>query len=268
MKKIQFILYTTLIICLNSCEKDSNVKLPEVAQKLVLSCVLSPQDTAISVDVSLSRPIFNNSSPHNLNEKVSNATVIISSAAGSWTLSFDAISGRYVIDTSQLKVRAGMTYDLSVSTPDGKFAKATTSIPYPNRTLSCTTSSNSTSVNKINIYARWQDPELSSDYYRFEIYNTNKSNYLTYQSDIITDAENPGGILKRNWQYGYLNSANDTLNACLYTISPELYTYYDRVKKTNDANGPFSEPVAMFTNVEGGFGIFGGFNGYKIRVLP
>jgi hypothetical protein len=269
MKKIQFIVSILFVICLYSCEKDSNVKLPKVEQKLVLCCVLSPQDKTIQVNVSLSQPIYNNTDANNLHEKVPNATVIISSGAGSWILPYDVSLDRYVIDTSQLKIRAGMTYDLSVSTVDGKFAKASTSVPFQSKTLTCTTSKNSTITNGITVHATWLDPESTIDYYKFEIQHKNGTNYYwNYRADNIKDNESDNGILRRDWPFEYDASANDSIMAVVYTVTPELYTYYDRIVKASNSGDPFSEPAPMYTNVEGGFGIFGGYNAYKISVLP
>jgi hypothetical protein len=268
MKKIQPVLCVLIMICLCSCEKDADVKLPKVEEKLVVVCAISPQDTLIKVDVSLSQPIYNVSPTNSQHVSVKNATVIISSDAGSWTLPYDAAYERYVIDSKQLNVKAGLIYNLSVSTPDGKFVKAFTSIPYQNTTLSCTTEPDPKSVNNVIVHARWQDPVASTDYYKFELQNNNFTNYWTHKSDLLTDEDNPGGILKRDLSFQYNASSTDSIIAVVYTLSSELYNYYDHLNKVNGANGPFSEPSPMYTNLEGGFGVFGGFNRYKIRVLP
>jgi hypothetical protein len=266
MKKIQFIIYTLFILAFYSCEKDANVKLPKVDEKLVLSCAISPQDTILKVNVTLSQAIYNTSNTQFVS--ATNATVIISSDAGTWTLPYNPFLQSYTIDATQLKIEAGATYFLSVGTPDGKFAKANTTIPYPNKTLSCVASPNSTNQNEITVHTSLQDPENSTDYYKIELQNKTLNSYWNFQNAYIKDEENPGGILKRDLNIQYNATSNDTILASIYTLSPELYNYYDRINKISHSGGPFSEPTPMYTNIEGGFGIFGGYNGYTVKVLP
>jgi hypothetical protein len=266
MKKIQFITCTLFILAFYSCEKEATVKLPKVDEKLVLSSAISPQDELIKVSVTLSQPIFNTSKTQFVN--VTNATVVISSDAGAWTLPYNSFQESYTIDTAQLKIKTGATYNLSVSTPDGKFASASTTIPYPNTTLSCAASQNSTNGNEIKVHASLQDPANSTDYYKFELQNKSLISYWNFQNAYVKDEENPGGLLKRDLIIQYNASSNDIILASVYTLSPELYNYYERITKINNSGGPFSEPTPMYSNVAGGFGIFGGCNRYRIQVLP
>jgi hypothetical protein len=268
MKKIQSVIAIFIFICFCSCEKDSNVKLPKVEEKLVINCAISPQDGGVAVYVSLSQPIFNTSTSNEPFPSITNATVIISSNAGAWTLPYDSFYKAYMIDTIQLHIKAGTTYTLSVSTPEGKFVKAQTTIPYQNNTLSCTSTPDLKTTNSVIIHGSWSDPANSADYYEFIVgrYYLNNSN--NYKWAILTDEGNPGGILKKDLDVQYYAMLNDTIYAGLYTFSPELYKYYDRINAVYNSGGPFSEPIPMYTNIEGGFGVFGSFNKYIIKALP
>jgi hypothetical protein len=269
MKKIQSVFYTFIIICFCSCEKDAEVKLPKVEEKLTINCAFSPQDGGIAVYVSLSQPIFNTSTSNEPYPPITNATVIISSSEGTWTLPYDAHYKTYMIyDTTVLKIRAGMTYYLSVSTPEGKFVKAQTTIPYQNNTFSYTTVPNTNTTANITLHATWSDPASSSDYYEFVVRYENFHNHHTFRSDFLTDEGNPGGVFKKEVDIQYDPTLNDSIYAGVYTLAPELYKYYDRLDKANNSGGPFSEPVPMYTNIEGGYGIFGSFNANKVQVLP
>ncbi len=274
MKKIQLLTCFIIIISMYSCVKDSDVKLPKVEEKLVISCVMSPQDEQIKVRVTLSQAIFNNPNANVSNGSsyinVSKATVVISSdAGGSWTLPYDPMYERYVVDSSDIKVRAGMSYTISVSTLDGKFVKASTSVPYPNTTLTCTTTPNSQQTNGYYLHAAWQDPASTADYYLFEYLNKyGNSSYWNYRTDYIKDSENPGDILKRDWPIQYDMTSNDTVIVSLHTLSSELYNYYYFLRKSSASDGPFSEASPMYTNIDGGFGVFGGFNTYQVRLFP
>lgn len=267
MKKIIyfFCLFSSLI-GLQSCEKDVYVKLPEVETKLVLSSFICPQDEFTQVSVSISQPLYNTPKNGGSYQPIPTATVIISSASSSWTLPYDASIGRYVIDSFQLKIKPGATYNLSVSTPDGKFAQAVTTIPVSNNSLTYTVSENTTQTNSYIFHASWQDTPNSTDYYEVELYTQISDMYRIYEQ--VADTRNPGGILKSNLNFPYDPATNDTIFATLSTVSPEYYDYYQRLEKVQNSGGPFSEPIAMYTNINGGFGIFAGFNRYTVRVFP
>jgi hypothetical protein len=268
MKKIQSVIAIFILICCCSCEKDSNIKLPKVEEKLVINCAISPQDGGVAVYVSLSQPIFNTSTSNEPYPSITNATVIISSNAGKWTLPYDSFNKAYMIDTTLIQIKAGTTYALSVSTPEGRFVKAQTTIPYQNNTLTCTSTPDLKTTNRVIIHGSWSDPANSADYYEFIVGGKYLNNPNNYGWSILTDEENPGGILKKELDVEYNAMFNDTLHAGVYTLSPELYKYYDRIDKIKNSGGPFSEPIPMYSNIEGGFGIFGSFNKYIIKVLP
>lgn len=271
MKIIRFAFIVSISITFfSSCEKEVTVKLPPVNTKLVLTCFISPQNKQTEVNVSKSQPIFNNPDYIPFSLPITDATVIISSQNGSWLLPFDYASSGYVIDTFKLKIKAGSTYNLSVSTPDGKFASAVTTIPYFHTTLNYTASMIPTSSTKYNckLNVHWQDPADSKDYYEFGVSSRIDSSGGYYiRTYCLDDAENSGGVLKRALGVYYDESKNDTVAATLAVITPEYYFYFERLKNYQP-DDPFTEPYPMYTNINGGFGIFAGFNKQKVRVLP
>lgn len=88
-----------------------------------------------------------------------------------------------------------------------------------------------------------------------------------YRADYLKGIENARGIFKTDWGIRYDASVNDTIIATLFTVSPEYYFYYDRLKNYQPGDVSFSEPYPMYTNINGGFGIFVGFNKQELRVL-
>lgn len=267
MKKVVYsFCFSFFLITLQSCEKDVEVKLPEVETKLVLSSFICPQDERTLVSVSLSQPLYNTPKNGGSYQPIPNATVVISSGSSSWTLPYDATIGRYAIDSFQLKVKPGATYHLSVSTPDGKFAEAVTTIPVLNNSLTYTATENTAQTDSYIFHAAWQDLPNSTDYYEVELYPQISDMYRIYEQ--VADTRNPGGMLKSNLNFPYDPAMNDTVFATLSNISVEYYNYYQRLEKVQNSGGPFSEPIAMYTNINGGFGVFAGFNTYTVRVFP
>lgn len=272
MKKTAFFSYFIMITGFVSCIKNVDVKIPPVETKLVVSSFISPQDELIMVSVSTTVPIYNNPDAFKKYEQVTNATVVISSGSDSWTLPYDALYKRYVLDSSIVHITVGASYRLSVSTPDGKYAEATTTVPHANNSLTFTTSPDPDDMNLFRVHAQWQDPGASVDYYMVETRNTTNNN-INYFSrfEAVKDDENQGGILKRTVYYPYYINKKDTVYTALSVITPELYIYYDRLKRLPNLDGIgtddlFSEPFPMYSNIQGGLGIFSGFNRYETIV--
>lgn len=268
MKKICLITcISILLFLLHSCEKDANVKLPVVENKLVLTCFLSPSDKDIHVRVSTSKPLYNN--PDNWKYvPVTNATVMLSSGSSAVTLPFDKKLQHYVISASLFKINAGNSYQLSVSTPDGKFAQAFTSIPAQNTTFSATANADPNTANTYFFHGIWQDQTGTKDFYRVDLQHIVDTS-LSYVNDhLIKDDASDGETFRRDWEFTIGPGGTDSVFASLLVLTPELYDYLDRLNKTSTDGDPFSEPVPMYTNIEGGLGVFGGYNPTRIRILP
>lgn len=277
LKQYKIIALTVVLcVCISACrKKDATVKLPEVPSKLVLVSFISPQDTIIKVTVSLSQPLYNNINANTFGV-VADARVVISSALGSAELSYDAFSKSYLIYTTALQIVEGMTYKITVSTPDGKYAEASTSIPSRNTSLNFSIPSDSTSL-----ICHWNDSPSGKDYYRlflqnssyylFEGYNQGGSFSDTIQANYVstawvTDEERDGGTLTTSMEYLPMYFQKNSRQLYLLHVSKEYYDYGTRLPQAENGNGPFTEPVMMYSNVSGGFGIFAGYNGYKLTV--
>ena len=272
MKKSTFLSYCLFGLLLTSCVKDADVKIPKVETKLVLSSFICPQEEFVIVKVTTSKPIYNNPDNFMKHETVSDATVVISSSTDSWILPYNQQYRRYMLDSSLIHIKAGEKYSLSVSTPEGKFAEAITSIPYSNNTLTYTTSDDPESLlgKGYILKAEWQDTPNSSDYYMIETRHVSNS-YLHSYWESISDEGNPGGILKTSVRFSYGNDATspDTVYAMLSVISRDLHLYYQRFKGPGiSSDDIFSEPLPAYTNIKGGLGLFAGFNKYEVRVFP
>jgi hypothetical protein len=267
MKKYKLLYALFLLIVLYSCEKDADVKLPTITDKLVLISFISPQDSVLSATVTMTQPIYNN--PNNGETVyITDATVVISSASGSVTLTYDPQLQLYSAKASSLKISEGGLYTISVSTPDGKFARASTRIPHSNNTLTCPITHDSNSL-KSTLNPTWMDAAATKEYYRLEIryYYISNQSYMTMIHH-INDDENPGGTFSRKFNFAADTTHKDSAILSLSVLSTEFYTYFDRLDKTPIELDPFTEPIPMYTNVEGGVGVFAGYNQYRVKIIP
>lgn len=263
-----------------SCRKqDSTVKLPKVDPKLVVVSFISPQDTLIRVWVKTSQPLYNNAASKTY-ETITDAEVIISGNGISAKLAYDAALKEYTCDPSLLNVSEGVDYVINVSTPDGKKATASTQIPSANSSLTYTYTNASA-----NIYAQWTDlSQGTADYYRLMIEQTSYFIFSGYNSgatfeDTITtrgiqyqgfflDTDFSGSTLNRNVPFQIYEDSEDKIYLHLLHVSKEYYDYSEKLVTSEVYGNPFQEPSIMYTNVTGGFGVFAGYNGYRVEVIP
>ncbi len=276
--KIIFILLFGSFLLISSCrKKDSTVKLPEVPSKLVIVSFISPQDSLIKVSVTLSQPLYNNAASNQYNS-VTDAEVIISSSIGSASLVYNAVLKSYVVDSTLLKIREGISYVVSVKTPDGKRANATTSIPSVNKTISYSFNADSTKLR-----CAWLDQAGSIDFYRLFLQNSSyflfeghnnqsgdfsdtiKVNYAT--TEWALDKDQDGEVLKKAMDFSPLHIEGQSYYLFLLHVSKEYYDYGIKLLVAQNTGNPFAEPVPMYSNVNGGFGIFAGCNSFKVKVF-
>lgn len=266
MKSYHIIYIFILVSLLSSCEKDANVKLPAIEPKLVVSCLIYPQNPLTQVALSKSIPIYNSNETYSY-KAVTGATVIISDGSSSWILPFDTAHQTYALDSVQLKIKANTSYTLSVSTADGKSVEASTTVPSQNTTLTYTTSFD-TQSNHYKFRGTWQDPESGGDYYRLEVGRDQNSSTWYYADAVdLTDEDNSGGRISTTLELTYYSSG-DTTYASLLSASSEFYNFFSRVKNRGFSvdGGLLTEPMPMYTNIKNGLGIFAGFNRYKVKV--
>ncbi|WP_080054011.1 DUF4249 domain-containing protein [Spirosoma aerolatum] len=148
--------------------------------KLVVSCFLSPQDVALTANVTRSRTIVGDSiSQYMSGTSVSNATVILSEGGRSVQLLYrntlfpgDSVRLYYSADAKLLPIIAGHTYKLTVTTADGQKATSACTIPYAVKPTSVKLDSNANAILNRNqnqryfVRASWQDSAGQTNFYQ------------------------------------------------------------------------------------------------------
>lgn len=275
-KFITSLLFSAGILFLfTSCESMiSEVEVPSADPKIVVTGYLSPEDDTISISVRKSRPLYVQSQgwddqfPY-----VNNATVTLSDGSNSVILPYYSQSACYKIPSSFMPIIQGKTYFLEVTTPEGH--KATSSCTVPDGTVPDV---EITSIDTISQYGsnfkvglRFRDIPGNGNFYRIGV--GKKINYEFYEESYFEEigferGENLISDKNKEDEYFYLKTYEiyqyDSNSSLLYIsllLTDENYYNYHRSIYSYEGDNPFSEPSPVFTNINGGLGIFAAVNG-------
>ena len=68
-------------------------------------------------------------------------------------------------------------------------------------------------------------------------------------------------------EINYIQLSEKSYRVVLYNVSKEVYNYIVSTSKSVlSNNNPLSEPVAVFTNIIGGLGVFGGISSSSVFI--
>jgi hypothetical protein len=269
----------------SSCEQNADVELPEVPPKLVLVGFITPQDTAVSVRVSKSRPVFQSSNV-NVNESVVDATVTIYGNSTSIQLPYVFSMEMYSVPIAQFPIIPGNEYRIEVSAPGMETVTATTTVP--GNPPADFTASMTYTIDSSNIYNWMYSASLSTsftdfpaegDYYRLVgksvVIDQFASDTMRWNAgtEFIIDANGGSGLVSRSRNYEFGMSSPSSGGPTLYALdvylmhcSEEYYEFHRALADYSGGDDPFSEPTLMYTNVTGGFGVFAGATYSNVRL--
>jgi hypothetical protein len=144
MKNILAILLISLVFlsCETILEDVPTKSLPELKEKLVLTSFISPQDSVISVKVTVSSPLFGeyksqyggfsvlngDTTLYFKSNNIPDAIVTLSTGNQSITISYDKKTQFYSVPTARFKIEAGKTYTLKAKSKNLE-VEATTVVP-------------------------------------------------------------------------------------------------------------------------------------------
>lgn len=276
MKKLIFIGISLAVFV--SCEKEANIPLPKADRLPVVMCAVSPELKEIKAKVEWSDPIFEN------NEKdgapIDNAAVTISNGTSSITLTYDQWTEEYSADTAGFQLIPGKTYTLTVSA-DGKTLTSKTVIPQ-NKIAAVNSFDvelvyTDSSFNNWNGYAqtevKFNDIAGEANYYYIIHYPLVKDPFTGDTMELrgigyyFDDVNRDGAEISGKSVFGvYYYSGSQIpvgVRSVLCTINKEYYDYLVTAGQ-GSYSSPFSEPVMVKSNVEGGFGCY---TGYRLMEL-
>ncbi|MBL7931917.1 MAG: DUF4249 domain-containing protein [Bacteroidia bacterium] len=255
------------------CTKEAKVKLPPQEDKLVVTSFISPNDYNIIVTVRNSTPKFNWVGiwgPQFNN--IADADIFMSDGSTRIRIPFDSTLGMYRASTENFPIISKKTYYLDVRTRDGKNVTAETTVPTGTLNLSRFEVEQTNSDNdNIKVKTLITIPDLP------------ETTYITGSFDIITSPENPPTYLNNSQSY-YFSASDEFQSYPEYVKNQQMETYggsynkyiavavtllncdknfylYHKTIRIAPGSGdnPFSDPVMVYTNINGGFGCFGSY---------
>jgi hypothetical protein len=281
MKNISLFAFAVSLI-LTSCEQDADVELPKTEPELVVSCFISPQDSFIRVGVTLSAPVFGNGSGVQT-QTVTNANVTLFGNNTSVTLPYNSINQCYEIPSSNFQIVAGGVYRIDVTDTEGRHAFANTSVPLlPPAAFTCTIrdtveySDPSYEYGQVKYRFTVNDFSGGTNYYRFVGYLrqinliSGDSSLVNRATNLFMDSNADGETLSASAEtWYYTNSGYDSIAAYevwMLNCNYDYYNFHNSLYNNNGGGDPFSEPTLLYTNIEGGLGIFAASNAVKLRI--
>lgn len=285
------------VVFLSGCqslrEEVQPLELTEQAEKLVVAGFISPQDSVLSVRVSRSQTILDETTSPN--GPVTDATVLLSGNGTSVTLAYNARKQCYQVEARHLPVRNGQTYELSVRTPQGERVTGRCTVPKAVTLKTVTLDSVQATDRTRQFVARyaWNDPAGETNFYQ----TTGTFTYVkqcptcrgealkpesvpvafTAATGWVLDETRNGSKLQTDGSLALLNPKatfgdnfqRATVQATLLHVDEAYFRYHQAVEKATAAKSkenPFAEPVLIPSNVQGGLGCFAAYNRVTMTV--
>lgn len=275
------------LVVLTGCEKDVEDMDLNSSSKLVVFSFISPQDTILTVKLQKSQPAIGKKLTAE-QVKVKNATVTITDGNSVVLLTYNQEYDHYEANAKVWPVVAGSTYQLKVSTPGGAIATANCTVPYAtgieiteiNTSYTIVQDYFGQNVRRYSVSYNWRDAAGVKNYYRalaykqYTISSPHSDDVVhreglqgnNYNMDLQTDAKVKNGLMLSNtltyheYNYDVINKPFH-IYAVLVVGDSNYYLYHESLTKQyeNDGN-PFAEPSFIYSNVEGGLGVFSGYN--------
>lgn len=284
MKKSLFILIPMMLLIL-SCDREvQDITPPEIQPELVVFSFLSPEDSMVKVEVSMSKPVYGYNRRQGNNPFVNDAVVTIKNDGGfSATLTYVDTAEAYFISRALYPIEAGRTYTVSASAR-GKTAYGSCTVPKDTVPLTEITYEKRTDIDGsyyVYLY-KWQDQPGYTNYYRSSIesqytYVDFFGDTLHYSTDICSNVyadENRNGQQLSGTCDGYdpyYGSDTSTFPVDFYLLNTDVHYYeYHKRRLNYYGDDPFSEPFQQYSNVTGGLGVVSAYRLTKksLKVNP
>jgi hypothetical protein len=294
MNRLKSGLLLALVCLLAACEKEvTSLNLPAPESQLAINAFISPQDTVVEVAVYESKPVFGER-PGSVTDLIRDATVTLSDGQRTVALTLPgnvpfASSRNYHVMARDFPIEAGKTYFLRVSTPDGRLVTAQCTVPaappVPEMRFNLPVDTSASGTPNYREYTgalHWQDPAGEENFYRVDadINYVRVDNQGTvwddwrqiYWSDdkstTFSDARLDGAQFSSpETTFPVVRDYHDSITLYAYLLHTDrAYFEYHRTIRANTDGNPFAEPVLVYSNVEGGLGVFAAFNRTTLEV--
>lgn len=282
-----------LSVIMSGCGQEEIIfDIPATKPKIVMNALFKDQ-SCIYIRLTQSRNFYErDTTPFKFLE---NATIKITSPDWAWerdTIFYNTstITNYYQYCILTLPPKLEITYNINVSYPGLDPISATARIPeivpILDSYLSDYESINDEGEKLNEIKIKFQDPATAANYYKFEgvfnngsridFYSTDpvidKFEEYNYSDDLLPNLEDESNFINdelfngETYELKILIKEKDikedtVITVELATVSKEYYLYHTtRIRQKIASDDPFSEPVQVYNNIEGGYGIFAGYN--------
>ena len=271
------------ILTFASCKKNVDLAAPN--RKIVVYAQISPADDTIKIILEYSKPVNSISNTgysniylrHDIHNEFAAAEVTLSDGVATIAIKRDSLEGVFKIAQANFPLIPGKTYKLHVKDSHNHEVSAQTTIPYAVTNAVYTFLGKQSAGEYNSKYTNrfvFTDQLNPQHYYR--LYSGQQSNmnlnevlYGNYLQDskaftgtdtIVVETIESNLFFEHNSmiiRYGYF-----------FSCSYEYFQFYRSIENTKGlSNTPelLEEPVNIYTNIEGGLGIFAGYNVVKIK---
>jgi hypothetical protein len=261
-----------LLVLIASCKKEAKVKLPDTKPLPVMYCYICPDDTVISLRLTMSQPIYSGAQG-DLFAPIADADVRISGAQGSAQLVYDQLSMDYRLKTNVYPIAYGASYKITVTTSKGELATAETQVPAG--IVPITTLSVERVVEKYGSYDRvkieFNDAGGINNYYRVAgvyalVYPWQPDTILqdAFINELYSDNGHDAEAAQITVRIYEPYDSIPFYDFYLYNCNLPYYNFHRSLRNYTGDN-PFAEPSLIYTNVQGGFGCFGAYTRSRFR---
>lgn len=254
------------------------------ASKIVVNGFISPGTDQITVVVSMTRGIYvPRPADEGQLEIVKDATVLISDGSDTVQLIYNPQFETYRISQDIMPVKEGVTYYLKVTAPGGYEATSSCTVPNklpPDLEIESIDSSGSQHNQSYILYFKFRDLEGEGDYYSVSAGRYYKYTYFPgFESDsgiynesfdrgepFISDKNVDGQYFSYKTYDLYFDKDEESKIYLAICITDEDYYKYHKALYNRDEENPFAEPYPLYSNINGGLGIFSAFTSKIIEL--
>lgn len=284
--KISQLISILVAVMFSSCSGDFlsveelNVNIPSSTAPTITS-FLCPQDSIHRVTLTYTSPVVGVNKIDEWTTNVSKSIVTLSDGTQTVILKSDSDNNRiFYVKSNVFAVVAGKTYTLHVTMYDGQQAEATCTIPLNRVDISkadtkevTNTTTNIGGVQEKKYQVTWQD--IPNEVNRYAVYVVaERYNFTTREKQVdydqteygINDSGNEGKELSSQSSFS-MRTRQDAGGGFRYVSEVQILnvdSHFDKYHQDlqvlkRSADNPKDEPIRIYSNIQGGFGIFAGY---------
>lgn len=243
-----------------SCETVLEVDVPTIPEKPVLYASFSSLNLFHKIDLTMSRPLVNNSTSAEF-DQVQNAVVEVIGNGKTYSFSYSEEGYK---NSAPFDLNPGETYTITAKLATGEIVSSQQKMLFAPANLSVfIDSSESDWGSQYNLEMKWDDNPNEVNFYRVEAFSSfdDDTTQIFIPQEFFDDTKANNGVFQLKTElFAFIYDENGKrddfeLFVVVSQVSEEHYNYGITLQNYNPQN-PFSEPKPLPNNVEGGLGMF------------